>query len=240
MEVTLLKTSHEDRWLEVGWLLALQFKEGWAPMRIVARERSNLEPFNLMQNPTTGAITPLAPLTDVGWNTLVNPVNTQERFLEPPDQNIIDHYFWGVNKPRVRIFSQFPSRVDRGNLVSEQRQVGGAVGYISGDESPYEGPYSVGTEGFTVQGVYPAFNPWNPTADAMTNVLMKFVVMRYNYELVVSQQEAKAILLGERRRKLFNMGGIDPSPASAPQWLQNMMPKGFLAFTVSVMHGREV
>ena len=42
-----LEKDHEELWLKEGYLLCLQFNEGWVVFRITGWEPSNITPFSL-------------------------------------------------------------------------------------------------------------------------------------------------------------------------------------------------
>jgi len=232
MQTALIKQSHEDFWLQEGYLLCMQFQEGWVTFRITGREHSNIEPFLLVAALATGA-------NLVAWNEVLDPTAANVRMLEPADNKWLNHVFWGVNHPKVRIFTQYQSRRDRNSLGSATRPITGNIGYVPGEQSPFEGPFSCKTELFIPRGKYPAYNALNPLADAMTNINMHFEVMRYSYQIITRREEAKPVLLGERRRRLYTVGGIDPEPETIPSWLKDLAggPEA-LKWGRDVMEGR--
>ncbi len=230
MQIALLKQSHEDLFLEEGFVFALQFDEGWVVGRVTGREVTNLAPYQLAASLAAGTAT-------AAWDELLA-AGTQTRQLEPPDSAIINHAFWGVSNPKVRIYLQYMSRQNRLSLINTERVVGGPVGYIEGAESPYGGPFSRRTELFVVDELYPAFMAYNPLADAMGVINMSLSIARYHYQLIKSQSEVRAILLGERRRKLHTMGGIDPSPIKLPKWLRDQVGDPLLSYTKSIMEAQ--
>lgn len=225
MNISLLKESHENFYLQEGHLLALQFVEGWVCFRVTGRESSNVKPYQL------GAVTAGSNLTS--WDEIKD--SESRRLLEPPEQKYIHHFFYGVNHPKARIFFQYPSRRDRNSLVQVERTLGGDVGYIDGDMSPYEGPFSVKSEFVTVYQTYPAFNCSNPLSDDMDNILLNFDAMRYRYYLIKDRAMIREILIGERRARKITVGGIDPSPAVIPQWLTDLVTVEILNYTLNVM-----
>jgi len=238
MDVALLKQSHEDLWLHEGHLLCLQFYQGWVCVRILGLEASNLKPHVLSASLAAGA-------TLAAWDEVLAAPNV--RFTEPPQNHFIHHFFWGVNKPGVRIYVQYPPRQDRHSLVGTPRVVGGDVGYVDGNMSPFNGPFSAKTEFFTVKELYASFQASNPLADAMPVVALNFDVMRYTYQILTDPEEVKATLLGKRQRRLYTMAGIDPHPAAAPQWLTTLADREIeingnqrklMEWTQKVMEGR--
>lgn len=229
MDVALLKQSHEDLWLHEGHLLCLQFFQGWVCMRILGLEGSNVKPYVLSASLAAGTVLGT-------WNELADA--SARRYTEPPKNEYIHHFFWGVNKPAVRVYVQYPSGQDRQSLVAVQRAISGDVGYVDGNMSPYNGPFSAKTEFFTVKELYAAFQPYNPLADAMPLVALNLDVMRYTYQILTDREEVKAILLGKRQRRLYTMAGIDPSPAPAPKWIETLAGLDLMKWSVEVMEGR--
>jgi hypothetical protein len=226
MRSVLLKQSHEELWLREGYLLAMQFAEGWVCLRILGWEPSNVKPYRVATSIAAGG--QLA-----AWDEIKD--SEARRYTEPPDEEYIHHYFFGINHPRARVYFQYPSRRDRNSLVAVERAVGGDVGYVDGEMSPYDGPFSLKSEFFTVSELYPAFQVYNPLADTIYNVLLNFDVMRYTYQVLKDSALVQRILLGEVRRRMYTVGGVDPSPVSAPSWLQEAAGKELMAWTQKLM-----
>jgi len=225
MEATLLKESHENQFLREGYLLALQFAQGYACFRILGWEPSNVKPYSL------GAVAAASNLA--AWDEIID-ANTR-RYLMPPEERWIYHSFYGVNKPKARIFFQYPTRQDRGNLVSVQRTITGDVGYIDGEMSPYDGPFALKSQVFTVHELYPAFQCYNPLGDAMDNVMLNIDVMRYSYHIIKNRDLIKDILTLKRPGRLHTMAGIDPEPARIPDWLSDLVGKDLLAYSKTII-----
>lgn len=225
MQVSLLKTSHEEFWLKEGFLLGLQFNEGWACFRILGGEPSNVKPYSLGEVSLTDNLD--------AWDEITDTSN--RRYLMPPEERWINHIFYGVNKPKARIYFQYPTRQDRWNLVAVQRTITGVVGYIDGEMSPYDGPFSVKSQLFTLHELYPAFQCYNPLPDDMDNVCLNFDIMRYSYLLIKSKDLIRDILTLRRPARLHTMAGIDPIPAPIPDWLSDLVGKELLKFTKTVI-----
>ena len=225
MQVTLMKESHENLFLKEGYLLALQFAQGYACFRILGWEPSNVKPYSLGPVGALGNLAAWDEITDAG----------PRRLLMPPEQRWIYHSFYGVNKPRARIFFQYPTRQDRWNLVAVQRTITGDVGYIDGEMSPYDGPFSLKSQIFTVRQLYPAFQCYNPLPDDMDNVCLNFDIMRYSYLLIKSKDLIRDILTLKRPARLHTMAGIDPIPAPVPDWLTNLVGSELLSFSKTVI-----
>jgi len=225
MEAVLMKESHENLFLKEGYLLALQFAQGWACFRITGWEPSNVKPYSL------GAVAAGGNLA--AWNEIADA--GPRRYLMPPEERWIYHSFYGVNKPKARIFFQYPTRQDRMNLVAVQRTIIGDVGYVDGEMSPFDGPFSLKTQIFTVHELYPAFQCYNPLPDAMDNVMLNFDVMRYSYVIIKSRDLIKDILTLRRPGSLHTVAGIDPEPARIPDWLSDLIGKDLLAYSKSMI-----
>lgn len=225
MEVTLLKESHENLFLKEGYLLALQFEQGYACFRILGWEPSNVKPYSL------GLVAALDNLAD--WDEIRDA--SLRRYLEPPEERWIYHAFYGVNKPKARIFFQYPTRQDRWNLVAVQRSITSDVGYIDGEISPYDGPFALKSQIFTVHELYPAFQCYNPLNDAMDNVMLNFDVMRYSYSVLKNKDLIRDILTLKRPGRLHTVAGIDPGPARMPDWLSKLVGKDLLDYSKSVI-----
>jgi len=225
MDTVLLKESHENLWLKEGYLLALQFYQGWAVFRITGWEPSNVKPYSL------GAVAATSNLAS--WDEITDASN--RRYLMPSEEHWINQIFYGVNKPKARIYFQYPTRADRWNLTAVQRAITGDVGYIDGEMSPYNGPFSVKSQIFTVHELYPAFQCYNPLPDAMDNVMLNFDIMRYSYVLIKNRDLIRDILTLKHPAKLHTVAGIDPQPARMPDWLSDLVGSDLLSFSKSVM-----
>lgn len=222
----ILKESHENYWLKEGYLLALQFATGWICFRILGWEPSNVKPYSLG--------TALAASGNLAaWNEIVDGGN--RRYLEPPEERWIYHAFYGVNKPKARIFLQYPTRQDRMNLVAVQRTITGDVGYIDGELSPYDGPFALKSQLFTVHELYPAFQCYNPLPDVMDNVMLNIDIMRYNYVIIKNRDLIKDILTLKRPGRLHTVAGIDPEPARCPDWLRDLVGKDLINYSKTIM-----
>jgi hypothetical protein len=225
MQTALMKESHENLFLKEGYLLALQFEQGWAAFRILGWEPSNVKPYSL------GAVAAASNLA--AWNEVID--SSSRRYLMPPEKYWIYHAFYGVNKPKARIFFQYPTRQDRWNLIAVERTITGDVGYIDGEMSPYDGPFALKSQIFTVNELYPAFNCYNPLPDAMDNVMLNFDIMRYSYVIIKNKELIHDILTLKRPGRLHTVAGIDPGPASMPDWLSDLIGKELVAYSKTVM-----
>jgi len=207
--ISLLKESHEDQWLQEGHFVALQFDQGWLVLMMTGREPSNYKPFSF------GGVSALSNLSD--WDEVKDSSN--RRYLEPTKEGFIKQIFWGVTPPKARVFFQYPSRQDRWSLIAVTRTLTGAIGYVDGEMSPFNGPFSKKTEIWTVYQLYPAFNIYNPTNARMLDVKSHFDIMNYTYKIVTDKVAIREFLAGERRVRKHTVGGIDPRPATCPDWL---------------------
>jgi hypothetical protein len=228
MQVSLLKTSHEDLFLDQGWLLALGFLEGWACFRIKHREWANLEPWSL----TAG--TPIAALSNLAAYNEVQDAQSRH-FLEPHSEDLIYHSFWGVSPTRARIYVQYPPQANLGSVLSVPRVITGDIGYIDGAKSPYEGPYSQATELFTVSEKYPQYQVYNPLNDAMDNVLLNFDQRHYTYQIVREIPLIREMLIGKARAKKYTMGTAWPNVMTLPNWLKKAIGDTVLNETLKIM-----
>jgi len=153
----------------------------------------------------------------------------------PPEERWIYHCFYGVNKPRARIYFQYPTRQDRWNLVAVQRAITGDVGYVDGEMSPFDGPFALKTQLFTAHELYPAFQCYNPLLETMDNVMLNFDIMRYSYVLIKNKDLVRDILTLKRPGRLHTVAGIDPEPARIPDWLRDLVGKDLLVFSKTVI-----
>jgi len=225
MDVTLLKTSHEDLFLKQGYYLALQFNTGWVVTRITGREWANLRPFSVGAVAANGTL--------AAWNQVLDVSGMH--YLDPPKDSLIYHCFWGINTPNARVYTQFPTMRDIGSLTSVTRAVAGDVGYVPGEDSPFSGPFSLNTELFTVHERYPAFQIANVTGDAFANVTFNFGVMKYTYQVIKDRNLITKLLVGDQRGRKHTMGGVDPSPTTVPKWLTDLVGDELIRWTQSLM-----
>ncbi len=233
MDKVILTKSHEDYFLDQGHLLALGFREGWFCVRILQRQWSGLRPWSL------GAVAAGANLANYDEIQDAN----QRHYLEPFIDGLIYHSFWGVTPTPARIFVQFPPRTDMGSMLQIPRSIAAPanVGYIDGYQSPFDGPFSLKTEIFTVKERYSAYQAYNPVGDAMTNVMLNFDQMQYSYEVITDLDLIKSMLIGERRVRKYTMGTADPLPMRMPQWLLDIVnnkSSQLLQFTLDVVRGK--
>ncbi len=225
MDIALLKTSHEDRFLEAGYYLALQFKTGWVVSRILGREPANLRPYSVGLVAAGGNL--------AAWNEIKD--TTGAHYLQPAQRWLWYHSFWGINTPNARVYVQYPTKSDIGSLTSNTRVVAGDVGYVPGEDSPYEGPFSVKTELFTAFEKYPSFQVSNVTGDAFANVMFHFDTMKYSYQLIKDKKLIEKLLLGPRQCKKYTMGPVDPTPTSVPKWLEDLVGAELIKWTEDLM-----
>ena len=230
MEAVLLKTSHEDLFLQAGYYLALQFHSGWVVSRILGREWANLRPFSV------GSIAAGAHLA--AWNEIKD--TTDKHYLEPAQRWLFYHTFWGINTPNARVYVQYPSKDDIGSLTTTLREVDGDIGYVPGVESPYEGPFSVRTELFTVYEKYPAYQVSNVTKDAFANVIFNFSTMKYTYQLIKDKKLIGELLLGRKQCKKYTMGRVDPGPTSIPKWLEDLVGALLIKWTKDLVESESL
>lgn len=225
MDVSLLKTSHEDLFLEQGWLLALGFDKGWVCVRITHKEWGNLEPWSLGAVAAGGNLAAFNEVMDVN----------SRHYLEPHDELLIYHSFWGVTPSPARIFVQYPPQVDLGSVLAIPRTIVGDIGYIDGKKSPFNGPFSTATELLTVKEKFPQFQAYNPLNDAMYNVMLNFDQRHYRYVVIKEKSLIRNILLNNVRRKLYTMGPAFPNATTLPNWLENMVGNDLLRYSLDVM-----
>lgn len=226
MEVSLLKKSHEDLYLDQGHLLALGFFEGWACFRITHREWSNLKPWSL------GGVLAGGNLV-AGWNEVQDVL--ARRYLEPHSGLLIYHSFWGVTPVRARIYVQYPPRSEIGSVLAVPRTITGDAGYIDGDKSPFDGPFSLATEVITVKEKYPQYQVYNPLGDDMDNVLLNFDQMHYMYTIIKNRDLIKSMLVGATRVKKYTMGPAWPNATTIPDYLKKAVGVDLLKYSLDVM-----
>lgn len=225
MEKAILQTSHEDLFLDQGNFLSLGFIEGWVCFRVTHREWSSLEPWSL------GAIAALSNLA--AWNE-VQDANARH-YLEPHDETLIYHSFWGVTPTRARIYAQYPPRADLGSSLATPRTITGDIGYIDGEKSPFYGPFSPKTEIISVHDKFPAFQAYNPLNDVMYNVMLNIDQWHYRYQIIKDRNVIKDLLVGTRRVKKYTMGQAWPNATTIPNWLEDRVTPELLKYSLDLM-----
>ena len=227
MEKTVLQASHESFYLEQGWYFALGFREGYFLGRVTQKTWSTLQPWVLGPVAAGGNLAIYDEIQD----------NSNRHYLEPYSPQIIYHTFWGVTPTPAQIKWQYPIRTELGSMLSVARSLTDNVGLIDGNKSPFWGPYSEATELFTVRDQYPAFQVYNPTSDAMSNVMLNFDQRQYTYEVITDKALIKDLLTGNRRVKKYTMGTV-PLQLEAPGWLVRQVGSDLFSYTQQVMAGR--
>lgn len=225
MDIALLKQSHEDRFLEIGYYLGLQFNSGWVVSRILGREWANLRPFPVGIVAAGGHL--------ANWNEIQDA--TGQWYLRPSKRELWYHTFWGVNTPNARVYVRFPTKNDIGSLTTTTRLIDGDVGYVPGEDSPYEGPFSVKTELFTVYERYPGFQVSNVTGDGFANVMFNFDTMKYTYQLIKDKRLIEQLLVGGKTCKKYTVGPVDPAPTTIPKWLEDLVGAKLINWTKDLM-----
>lgn len=207
----------EDEYLQPGHFLGLKFSDGYYFMKILAREWSFLK-YNLYYDTST---TTLATVTATSaWNDVQVSTSDARNQLAPEDSRRDQLYqiFYGISPSVAEVYTQYVSRMDRNSLIGT-RAVPGDVGYVNGEQSPYNDP-SVKTQMFTLNQLTPAFKAYNPS-DYTITVYAAFHVMKYTYEPVKDTNIIREFMKSQRRVRLETMGGIDEGRIlTAPSWLQ--------------------
>jgi hypothetical protein len=234
MKKAVIKTDVDDLFLDIGWLLVLQFADGYAPFRITGKAWSNLSPWSLGTVGALGNLSIFDAIQD----------NHNNYILEPFNNDLIFHTFWGVSPRKARIMAQFPPRADLGSMQSNPRAINatgdvgsGNIGYIDGEKSPFNGPFSRKTELFTINDLYPQFQVFNPTNDAIYNAELNFDQMQYTYNIIQDKALIKDMLVGRIPVKKYTMGPAYNGPASAPDWLKKAVTPDVWKYTTAVLEG---
>mgnify|MGYP001568499952 CR=1 FL=1 len=219
----------ERRILREGQIIALKLRVG-GQRRYYFLEVETVEAPNDLSEFSLGAATGLA-TAGTGWNLVQDSSNN--KYLEPDYDNIVYQIFYGISPSYARVYRQYPSGTDRGNLFGV-RTVGSQVGYVNGIASPLRGP-SVRTEFLTVKGAAPAFNGYIPYAEpSSVNVVMSFYITKTRARRLGMLQEAeyRSVIMPPaggtpaglpvplelvKAARVFTMGGM--TLIEAPTWL---------------------
>jgi len=133
-----------------------------------------------LANFSLGAATAQA-VAGTGWKEIQD--SSSRYWLEPADEKVIYHFFYGVSPGQARVYLQYPSGVDINSLIST-RAIGSDAGFVDGIKSPYRSP-SVDTEMFSMKGAFPAFLGYNPYLEpASITIRLNFFVRRYTVKVL--------------------------------------------------------
>ncbi len=156
----------QNKFLQGNYLQALQFKEGFVFIRVIARQIIQFKPYNVIT--TGGAAVYLAPQTGSGDIQLRDPNSLQNSVLFVP-QNLpfqLLHVGIGIRPIQIKAFIRYPdaSTVMGGwpnlNAVNPSASPNYEYGYFSSVESPYESPTDY-TEMFIPVNTQIGFEFWN-------------------------------------------------------------------------------
>lgn len=203
--------EYEKHTPKENWLVALVFDEGVFPFKVIRRESTRYEAFDLNDGNKLDANS-----ADGTWRT---PTDTEGRyFLEPQTEDHIYQIFTGITPTTGEVYLSYPKRVDRGSIISE-RSIPGNVGKWTGHDSPYNDPSPM-TELWTVDDKYPYFKGAN---DGISNeaqkVSLNFFINMYSYKVIEDRMLAEDIIRGKRRATVHTLG--DPEqPISIPAWMK--------------------
>lgn len=202
-----------DRLHNVGEIIALKMLEGSKavlyPFRIEAVEYPNNRPdFSI------GSATALA-TAGTGWNTIQDASNRY--ILEPEFAEVLYQGFYGITPSYARVYRQYPSGVDRGNLVGTRNPGVDPIGYISGDMSPGLWPSPI-TEFYSVRGQHPAFYGYHPYArPSSITVRINFYIAMYGITCVPGLTGAQIM---EKANKIITLGGR--TLMQSPGWMRGL------------------
>lgn len=193
-----------------GWYIGLIFKQGCLMMRLLERQqRTKYAPWSFNSG------TAIAVDSMGGWET---PTDSSSRYyLEPSKRETIYQVFMGISPSTARIYSAYPERVDRMNLISV-RSTPGSVGYWDGEDSPYRDP-SPETEHWVLHDMQPYFNAENNgVSGASTVIKASWYINPYSYKVITNPSEVEKFLTGQRKATIRTMGDPDRL-IDAPQWV---------------------
>ncbi len=227
MDKVVIVPSHENFFLEQGWCFALGFREGWMVARVNQKTWATLQPWALGPVAAGGNLANFDEIQDAN----------NRHYLEPYQQGIIYHTFWGVTPSQAQIKWEYPVRTALGSMLNVARTLTDNVGIIDGHMSPFWGPYSLATELFTCRDQYPDFQVYNPTSDAISNVMLRFEQRQYTFNIIKDRALIKDLLVGNRKVKKYTMGTV-PLQLEAPAWLVEQQSPELFAYTRDVMAGK--
>ena len=202
-----------DRFHNVGDLIALKMLEGSKvklyPFRIESLEYPNNRPeFSI------GSATALA-TAGTGWNTIQDA--SSRYILEPEFAEVLYQGFYGITPSYARVYRQYPSGVDRGNLVGTRNPGVDPIGFISGDMSPGLWPSPI-TEFYSVRGQHPAFYGYHPYARPGTvTIRMNFYISMYGITCVAGMTGEQIL---QKAKKIITLGGR--TLMQAPGWMRGL------------------
>ena len=193
-----------------GWYLGLIFKQGCLVARLLEKQqRTKYAPYNF----NSGVA--LAVDGTSGWET---PTDSSSRYyLEPQKREILYQVFMGITLSTARVYSAYPERVDRMNLISV-RATPGSIGYWDGEDTPYRDP-SPETEHWVLHNMQPYFNAENNgVSNESTVVTASWYINPYSYKVITNTGDVEKFLNGTRKATIRTMGDPDRL-IDAPQWV---------------------
>lgn len=194
---------YKEALLETGYFAGLRFFEGTLFFVTLGREETNVQH---TYAGTFGAGTPITVNSDGGFET---PTDSSGRnLLEPGTTDIVHQIFTGIAPTSARLFRNFPS----GRVIQSlrgTRSITGNVGYIRGEDSPYEDP-DPKTELWCTKDIVPDFDVFLPpeVRDSQFGKL-NHIVIRYKYAIVQDENLIREFVRRERRVKVVTMGSPD-------------------------------
>ena len=173
-----------DRIHGEGDLVALRMKLGNREKDFYFLVKAKELPNNLTEF-SLGSATALA-VAGTDWDDIQDSASRYQ--LEPEYEDYLYQIFYGISPSYARIYRNYPTNVDIGSLIGT-RVVGGAVGFINGEQSPLLSPSAL-TEFWTLKGNHPSFMGYHPYAEPSSiTVRMTFYVAKFLVEYLKTPTE---------------------------------------------------
>lgn len=196
--------------------------------RIFYWEAETIEQPNDLADYSLGSATALA-TAGTGWSEITD---SQGRYhLEPENEKVVYHCFFGVSPGQAWIYRRYPANKDFNSLLGT-RAIGSGIGHIDGVKSPYQTPTPV-SEFFTMKGQHPSFLGYHPFGEPSSiTVRLYFYVTRYDVKFLGvdpsgdAEKDDKRVIAPEgvrSRAPIRTVGGHELVPVST--WIETMLRK---------------
>lgn len=164
--------------------------------------------------------------TGTGWQEIVD--GSGRYHLEPEFERILYQFFFGVSPGQAYIYRRYPANVDINSLLGT-RTIGGTVGLINGEMSPYRSPSSL-SEMWSLKGLHPSFLGYHPYAEPSSiTVRLNLFVMRYDVTFLGVdpsgvEADANRKIAPENIRAKASIRPVGGHQlVDVPSWVQNLM-----------------
>ena len=209
-----------EKLVKPGYYVGVLFSQGPVFFKVLSRE--------ILEYTYTVSNVPSRTVT----NEWIEPVDDMNRrILEPEQDKYVLQVMFGIRPALMRVYLQFPPRVDRWSLRGT-RKPGGPTGYVDGFMSPYDNP-SIRSELWCWKDLYPAFMLYNDHDETM-NAILKFYVAKIKYKIIRDRDTIKAFI--EDKRRCHKWSFLEPY--DIPEWLMELVGAEVIEYGKSLWEER--